>query len=98
MNSVDRRYRRWMTVLGLLILTLAGAYLTARAVFVPLTYDEASSLARYVAAEPLALFDFASATNHLLSSALTRVSSGLFGSSAIALRLPSLTSRPARTG
>jgi len=79
-----------MTVLGLLILALAGAYLTARAVLVPLTYDEASSLARYVAAEPLALFDFASATNHLLSSALTRLSSGLFGTSAIALRLPSL--------
>ena len=79
-----------MTVPGLLILALAGAYLAARAVLVPLTYDEASSLARYVDAELLALFDFASATNHLLSSALTRVSFGLFGSSAIALRLPSL--------
>jgi hypothetical protein len=79
-----------MTVLGLLILVPVGAYLAARAVLVPLTYDEASSFARYVAAEPLALFDFASATNHLLSSALTRLSYELFGSSAIALRLPSL--------
>ena len=90
MNEAGRHRRTLLRVAGVVIVTLAGLYLTARAVRVPLTYDEASSFARYVAAEPIALFDFASATNHLLNSALTRLTTGFFGSSAIALRLPSL--------
>jgi hypothetical protein len=73
-----------------LVAATAGAYIVARAVAVPITYDEATSFFRYVDAEPTALTDFAAATNHLLNSALTRVARAAFGSAPWSLRLPNV--------
>ena len=67
-----------------------GRRVIARALRVPITYDEATAFYRYVDAEPTALADFATATNHLLNSALTRASVAVFGSAPWALRLPSV--------
>lgn len=77
-------------MVGILVAAAAAAYLVARAAYVPLTYDEASSYHRYIANERAALFDFASATNHLLNSVLTRLSHAAFGAAPWALRLPNV--------
>jgi hypothetical protein len=74
---------------GILCCAVAG-YLVARAVNVPLTYDEASSFFRYVQGAPVALFDFATATNHLLNSILTWLAVAVFGDAPWAMRLPNL--------
>ena len=75
------------------VCALAGAYLVARAIWVPLTYDEAASLVRYVRGDVGALLDFGVATNHLLNSVLTRLSHAVFGDAPWALRCR--TSSPA---
>lgn len=72
------------------VCALAGAYLVARAIWVPLTYDEAASLVRYVRGDVGALLDFGVATNHLLNSVLTRLSHAVFGDAPWALRLPNV--------
>lgn len=73
------------------VITVASAlYLSARAVYVPLTYDEASSFSRYVDADWPALFDFASATNHLLNSVLTKAAHAALGDRPWVLRLPNV--------
>ena len=72
------------------ICALAGTYLVARAIWVPLTYDEAASLVRYVRGDLGALLDFGVATNHLLNSVLTRLSHAVFGDAPWALRLPNV--------
>lgn len=77
------------TVCTLAVL-VAGAYLLARAVSVPFTYDEAASLVRYVRGDAGALLDFGVATNHLLNSILSRLSHALLGDSPWALRLPNV--------
>ena len=79
----------YLLLTGFVAVTVC-AYLVARAVNVPLTYDEASSFLRYVRDEPATLFDFATATNHLLSSLLSRLTSAAFGSAPWALRLPNV--------
>lgn len=73
-----------------LITALAAAYLVTRAFLVPMTYDEAATYLRYIDAAPWALFDFSVATNHLLNSVLTRLSSQLMGDAPWALRLPNV--------
>jgi hypothetical protein len=65
-------------------------YETARAVRVPLTYDEAASYLRYISADVWAVFRFDIATNHFLNTLLTKLSSLVFGTSELALRLPNL--------
>ena len=65
-------------------------YIVARAVRVPLTYDEATTFYRHVEGAPAALLDFSTAGNHLLNSALTWGASLLFGSAPLALRLPNV--------
>ena len=65
-------------------------YIIARAVRVPLTYDEATTFYRHVEGAPAALLDFSTAGNHLLNSALTWVAHLLFGSAPLALRLPNV--------
>ncbi|MFN7979683.1 MAG: glycosyltransferase family 39 protein [Vicinamibacterales bacterium] len=73
-------------VVGVAVLALV----VARAVRVPLTFDEAVTYERTVAAPVAAIFDFRTATNHLLNTVLTRVSHAMFGSSVWALRLPNV--------
>ena len=73
-----------------LVAIAAAAYVIARALHVPITYDEATSFSRYVDADPMALADFATATNHLLNSALTRAAVTVFGSAPWVLRLPNV--------
>ncbi|MCC7123567.1 MAG: hypothetical protein IT178_01875 [Acidobacteria bacterium] len=77
-------------LITLIVFTVMAAYVLARAVLVPLSYDEAASLFRYVRSDFAGLFDFHVATNHLLSSMLTWFSAGVFGESPLALRLPGL--------
>ncbi len=74
---------------GICCCAVAG-YLVARAVNVPLTYDEASSFFRYVQGAPLALFDFATATNHLLNSIVSWLAVTAFGHAPWAMRLPNV--------
>jgi hypothetical protein len=67
-----------------------AAYLVARAILVPITYDEAATFVRYVDAGFTAIFDFNVATNHLLNTGLTWLSTQVFGSAPWALRLPTV--------
>lgn len=76
--------------IGIVIAVAAALYLAARAVHVPLTYDEASSFDRYVNADLPALLDFASATNHLLNSVLTKAAYVVLGDRPWVLRLPNV--------
>ena len=75
-----------------------AGYLVARAVWVPMTYDEAAAYYRYVAGAPSALFDFATATNHFLSSVLIRAAHGALGAEPWALRLPGVVAGVAFLG
>jgi hypothetical protein len=66
------------------------AYILARAILVPLTFDEAVIDVRYMSADWVSLFEIGSGTNHFLNSVLTRVSSTIFGTDPWALRLPNV--------
>jgi len=74
------------------------AYAAARAVQVPLTYDEAASYIRYIdtshAASPgttlASIVNFDVATNHMLNTVLTKAAWTIGGSREIWLRLPNL--------
>ena len=72
------------------VLGAVFVYIVARAVRVPLTYDEATTFYRHVEGGPAALLDFTTAGNHLLNSALTWGAHLLFGSAPLALRLPNV--------
>lgn len=67
-----------------------AAYLVARAILVPITYDEAATFVRYVDIGVTSIFDFNVATNHLLNTWLTWLSTQVFGSAPWALRLPTV--------
>ena len=69
---------------------VVAAYIVARAILVPLTYDEATIFLRYGSADWVALFEIGSGTNHFLNSVLTKVSSTCFGTDPWALRLPNV--------
>jgi hypothetical protein len=69
---------------------LLGAFVAARAVLVPLTYDEAASYLRYISRDFLSVFSFEVATNHFLNTLLTKLVSIAGGDSEVVLRLPSL--------
>ena len=79
----------WHVVVAAVVSGLA-TFVVVRAIQVPLTYDEAAAYLRYIASDPLSLFDFSVATNHLLNTLLTKLFSAAAGSSEAALRLPSL--------
>jgi len=88
----------WVRGAQTLIALAFGAFVAARAVRVPLTYDEAATYIRYIAphtvpefdAGPLAVFNFEVATNHFFSTALTKLATVAAGSSELVLRLPAL--------
>ncbi len=82
--------RRAFHFLAALLAAALLAYACMRAVYVPLSYDEAANHARYVTAEWLAVFDFSVATNHLLNTIATRLVSTVAGDSPFAMRLPNL--------
>ena len=75
-----------------------GAFVTARAVRLSLTYDEAAAYIRYIAprtfpdfaAGPLAVFNFEVATNHFLATVATKLIVAFTGASELALRVPAL--------
>ena len=69
---------------------LLGAFVIARAILVPLTYDEAAGYLRYTSQGILAVFNFEVATNHFLNTILTKLVSTVAGNSEIALRVPGL--------
>ena len=69
---------------------LVGAFVVARAVLVPLTYDEAAGYLRYTSQGLLAVFNFEVATNHFLNTLLTKLVSIVAGDSEIALRVSGL--------
>lgn len=72
------------------ICVVLGAYVLARAVFVPLTYDEAASYLRYISQDLFSVFNFEVATNHFLNTLLTKLVSIIAGDSEFVLRIPSL--------
>jgi len=100
--GTDRRARGaiepWTVVAEAAICLGFAAFVVARAIRVSLTYDEAAAYIRYIApnvlpefdAGPLAIFNFEVATNHFLSTALTKLAVLVAGSSELALRLPAL--------
>jgi hypothetical protein len=69
---------------------VVAAYIGARAILVPLTYDEAVIYLRYMSADWVALFEVGSGTNHFLNSVLTKVAGTIFGTDPWALRLPNM--------
>ncbi len=69
---------------------LVGAFVVARAVLVPLTYDEAASYLRYISQDFLSVFNFEVATNHFLNTLLTRLAFVAAGDREIVLRLGGL--------
>jgi hypothetical protein len=68
---------------------LAG-YVVARAVLVPLTYDEAATYLRYIPQDFLSVFNFEVATNHFLNTLATRLATSVAGDGELVLRLASL--------
>ncbi len=68
----------------------AMVYVVTRAVYVPLTYDEAGTYTNYVSSQFVDLFDFAVATNHFANSVLARLSHALLGDAPWVLRLPNV--------
>jgi hypothetical protein len=72
------------------ICVVLGAYVAARAMFVPLTYDEAASYLRYISLDLFSVFNFEVATNHFLNTLLTKLVSIIAGDSEFVLRIPSL--------
>jgi hypothetical protein len=87
-----------MKVLTAGLCALLLAFAAARAVRVPLTYDEAAAYVRYVDTESpsvfntsvLSLFSFEVATNHFLNTLLTKGAYLVAGSSEFVLRVPNL--------
>lgn len=79
-----------MKLLTIAACLLIGGLVVARAVLVPLTYDEAASYLRYISQDFLAIFNFEVATNHFLNTLPTKLVSIIAGDSELALRLPSL--------
>ena len=49
------------------ICLVLGAYVLARAILVPITYDEAAPYLRYISQDLFAVFSFEVATNHFLN-------------------------------
>ena len=90
MQPAGRNVGAAFAAVGGLVVVSAAVYIVARAVYVPLTYDEAASFARSAGAGPAALFDFNTATNHFLNSVLAHLSAAAFGSAEWALRLPNV--------
>jgi hypothetical protein len=87
-----------MKVLTAGLCALFLAFVAARAVRVPLTYDEAAAYVRYVDTEfpsvfntsVFSIFSFEVATNHFLNTLLTKGSYLVAGSSEFVLRVPNL--------
>ncbi len=78
-----------LTLLALLVLTLGGAALRLAFLFQPVVHDEAVTYV-YFASRPLstALSYYPFPNNHLLNTLLVKASTGLFGNSPAAMRLP----------
>lgn len=76
---------------GFIIISLALlAYTTFRAATLSFTHDESLTFNDYVVRGPIAIFDCYDANNHPLNTALMILSRALFGTSELALRLPSV--------
>jgi hypothetical protein len=65
-------------------------FLAERAAKAAFTFDEAATYLNYISANPMAIFNFNSANNHLVNTLLTKLAWTLGGSSEFVLRLPSL--------
>lgn len=65
-------------------------FLAKRAAEAAFTFDEAATYLNYIAAGPMAIFNFNSANNHLINTLLTKLAWALGGSSEFVLRLPNL--------
>jgi hypothetical protein len=66
------------------------AFVTARAVLVPLTYDEAATYLRYIPTPFLSVFNFEVATNHFMNTLFTKLLSLVAGDSELVLRMTNL--------
>ncbi len=83
----------WITYFSYSLLFAVGIYIILRAVYVPLYSDEAMTFFIYVKTGGFDPFlSLQSANNHVLNSALMRVSFLLFGDAPFALRLPNVLS------
>ena len=88
----------WAVVAQAIICLSFGAFIVGRAARLSLTYDEAAAYIRYVAPHafpefdngPLAVFNFEVATNHFLSTVLTKLVATVAGGGELALRAPAL--------
>ena len=80
-------------IFALLALTLGGAGLRLAFLFQPMVHDEAVTYV-YFASRPLgfALSYYPFPNNHLLNTLLVKASTGIFGNSPPALRLPAFPS------
>ena len=94
MKIIDQGYvsaKKWEFILLFLLFSFIFIYLLLRSIYVPLVHDEAGNFFLYThngkVFPPEAHWD---ANNHILNSFLSRISYLIFGSSRLALRLPSL--------
>jgi len=89
---------RWAIAAQAVAAIAIGLYVVVRAARLSLTYDEAAGYIRYIAPHafpdfdngPLAPFNFEVATNHLLSTILTKVLVLLWGPGELVLRTPAI--------
>ncbi len=65
-------------------------FAAAKAIVVPLTYDEAATYIRYISTDFLTVFNFEVATNHFINTLLTKLFYLVGGNSEVVLRLPNL--------
>jgi hypothetical protein len=87
--------RKSETILFWSIALLLWIYSWARAICVPLIYDEIATFFHYIHTNSWIPFrSHPDANNHLLNSALTWISYQLLGSSPLALRLPNILTFP----
>ena len=72
-----------------MLLILIGTALRAWMLFAPITYDEAFAYIAFVA-RPVGVImsDYSHPTNHVLYTLLAKVSTGIFGTGTVAMRLP----------
>jgi len=82
-------------VIVIIVGIIAFSFAILKAYFVPFTYDEAYTFIHFLPQDFMNIISLAkpfSANNHILSTLFVKLSQNIFGSSEIALRIPSLIS------
>jgi hypothetical protein len=88
--TVGSKNSSWSVYTLAFLVVLACVYIALRAATISLTHDEAFTFFSYVKQPWEFTLEVKYTNNHLLNSILTKVSTGFFGESEFALRLPNV--------